>query len=267
MPNELLPVLCIGGLDPSGGAGLLADARACAAFGAYALGVATAIVPQNTVGVAMVEPVAPQVIDAQLRSLLEDVTPAAVKIGMLPGIAAADVVFNNLRTLRRRVSIVVDPVFAPSTGPEFSNPQVIEFIADELLPLADIVTPNSLEARQLGAEEITDLDSMARACLALFERTHARHVLLKGGHVILTEEEMQSFSTDLLFDGTRFLELRAPRETGYEVRGTGCMLAAAIAAQMADGKLAVAAARGAKVWLTTQIRKAGILGQGRRVAP
>ena len=266
MSRELLTVLCVGGLDPSGGAGLLADSRACAAFGAHALGVATAIVAQNSRGVTHIEAVAPDLVRAQVETLLADIEPAAIKIGMIPGVAVAEVLVDLFRPLKDRAPIVIDPVFGPTRGAQFSDETTIDYIAGQLMPLATVITPNIIEAKQLCDIEATDLESMAHACIALFERLHAQNVLLKGGHMVPDHADASPIAIDLLFNGDRFLELRAIRETDYEVRGTGCLLASAIAAQLADGKTTVEAARGAKVWLTQQIRSAQVLGTGARIA-
>jgi hydroxymethylpyrimidine/phosphomethylpyrimidine kinase len=253
-------VLCIAGLDPSGGAGLAADARACKAFGALALPVATAIVVQNTRGVKLTEPIAPAVIVAQIETLLEDIRPGAIKIGMLPNAQVARMVAELLRPLHGEVPMVMDTVFAPSTGRAFNDNSAIEAIADHLLPLATIVTPNAVEARQLGALSITDLDSMKRAAVAVLKRAGAQSVLLKGGHI-----EDAQFAIDLFFDGSDYIQLQAPRVPGYEVRGTGCLLASALAALLARGAAPVEAVPLAKEWLTEQYLDARVIGVGGRV--
>lgn len=214
MPDHaILPtVLCIGGLDPSGGARLFADARACAAFGTLALPVATAIVPQNTRGVKSIEAVVPQVIAAQIETLLEDIAPAAVKIGLIPNALAVEAIAACLQSLRGAVPIVIDTVFAPTSGPIFNDEATIELLGSQLLSMATVVTPNALEARRLGAGEIGDLEEMKRAARLIFERTGAQNVLLKGGHV-----DDPEFAVDLLFDGAEWVELRARRE-----RATKC---------------------------------------------
>jgi hydroxymethylpyrimidine/phosphomethylpyrimidine kinase len=222
--------------------------------------VATAIVVQNTRGVKMTEPVSTAVIRAQIETLLEDIRPSAIKIGMLPNAEVAQTVAELLRPLHGIVPIVIDTVFAPSTGGAFNDNSAIDAIAAHLLPLATIVTPNAVEARQLGSGAITDLNSMQRAAVAVLERTGAQSVLLKGGHV-----EDTQFATDLFFDGTNFVQLRAPRVPGYEVRGTGCLLASALAALLARNASPVEAARQAKEWLTEQYLDARIIGGGRRV--
>ncbi|RYG71850.1 bifunctional hydroxymethylpyrimidine kinase/phosphomethylpyrimidine kinase [bacterium] len=254
-------VLCIGGLDPSGGAGIAADARACSAFQVLALPVATAIVVQNTRGVKMSQPVPTEIIVAQIETLLEDIQPGAIKIGMLPSLEAVEALTALLAPFKGQIPMVMDTVFAPSTGPSFNDDATIEAIADQLLPLANIVTPNALEAQQLGADFIGDRSSMELAAFDILSRTKAKSVLIKGGHL-----EDPEFAVDLFFDGTRFTELRAERETGYEVRGTGCLLASAIAAQLAAAKPPVQAVLQAKDWLTEQFRAAQVIGSGRRIA-
>lgn len=228
-------------------------------MGALALPVATAIVPQNTRGVHGIEPLAPALLRAQIESVLQDIAPDAVKIGMVPG-ASVEVLAELLRGLRG-VPIVLDTVFAPSSGPLFHDGASAQLIARELLPLATVITPNALEARALGAGEIRDLDEMKRAAQLLHARTGARYVLLKGGHVA-----RMHFSTDVLFDGAAFLELSAPRVGDYEVRGTGCLLAAALASNLARGQSVPDAARHAKTWLTRRYEQAHAIGGGRRVA-
>jgi hydroxymethylpyrimidine kinase/phosphomethylpyrimidine kinase len=261
-PTDFFPtVLCIGGLDPSGGAGITADARACAAFGAHALCVATAIVAQNTRGVKSIEPIASHVLQIQIETLLEDMTPSAIKIGMLPDTESVKALSNLLQNWPNEVPIVIDTVFAPSSGPTFNDSDTVAFMADHLLPLATLVTPNAIEARQLGAASISSSEEMQRAAVAVFERPRAGSVLLKGGHVADPQ-----FSTDLFFDGTNFLELRAPRINGYEVRGTGCLLASAIAAQLGQGVSAPKATQEAKMWLTDRYLTAKRIGNGRRVS-
>ena len=265
MSKELLPVLCIGALDPSGNSGLNADARACAAFGAHALTVATAVLAQNTRGVTLIEPIAPEIVLAQLEALLADIEPAAIKIGMVPGVGAAEIIARCIRPLKDRVPIVIDPVFSSCNGIPFCDDVTIEYFAGQLLPLATIVTPNIVEADRLCGVLATDLDSMAQACLALYERVRSQFVLITGGHLPADEAHPTPLAIDLLFNGQRFLELRAIKETTFGVCGTGSLFAAALAAGLADGKPEVEAARGAKMWLTQQIRAAQILGQGDRV--
>jgi len=261
-------VLTIGGLDPSGGAGLPADARAVAAFGAHACGIATAVIAQNTQGVARFEAVSPEMLAAQLDNLLEDITPAAIKIGMLPNSKSIAIVANRLRQLHN-VPIIVDPVFAPSSGPEFSGATTIDALLTELAPMAELITPNLLEAQRILGISITVVDEMREAAGAIGARFGLRFVLLKGGHLPSDKNQTDGGEVvDMLFDaeGCTFVELSLPRVAGFEVRGTGCMLASAIAAQRAQGVEMEEAAWAAKRWLAQQIARAVVIGKGRRVA-
>jgi hydroxymethylpyrimidine/phosphomethylpyrimidine kinase len=288
-------ILTIGGLDPSGGAGLPADARAVEAFGGHACGVATAVIAQNTIGVADVAPVSAAMLTAQLENLLADITPQAVKIGVLPHAAAVKVVARVLRQFvrDRHVPIIVDPVFAPSSGRVFADTSTITLIERQLLPLADFVTPNVPEAVQLSGLRIDDKDGMRAAAVTIRERCGVPHVLLKGGHLVVESEpgitrvkppvksqhpatpddlisagptsEIVCDALDVLYDGTHVVELRAPFIAGYEVRGTGCHLAAALATLRAQGVPPLDAAWRAKTWLQGKIATAQPVGKGRRV--
>ncbi|MBV9469319.1 MAG: bifunctional hydroxymethylpyrimidine kinase/phosphomethylpyrimidine kinase [Abitibacteriaceae bacterium] len=262
--------LAIGGLDPSGGAGLPADIRAMAAFGVHCCTVATAVIAQNTRGVVAIEPVSTKMFEAQLDNLLEDTTPRAIKVGMLPTIEIVNSLAVRLRQLSH-IPLIVDTVFAPSSGPRFSDMATTKQLAEQLLPLAELVTPNIPEAIQLTGQPITDGASMIQAAQFIHHRYRARCVLIKGGHWTDIVEESSSNplgneAVDLLLTGTEIVELRAPRIAEYEVRGTGCLLASAIAAQRAQGLPVIEAAHNAKQWLTTQIREAKVTGHGRRVA-
>jgi hydroxymethylpyrimidine/phosphomethylpyrimidine kinase len=268
--SDIPCVLAIGGLDPSGGAGLPSDARAMAAFGAHCCGITTAVIAQNTRGVVLVEPVSPLVLDTQLDALLSDVAPRAIKIGMLPSVEAVEIVEKWMRSVSE-IPLIVDTVFAPTQGWRFCDAATIRAITERLLPLSDVVTPNIPEAVQLSGTPITDAQTLAVAVRHIHKRCGARHVLVKGGHwpeaaTGQSTGELEAESVDTLFDGQQFIELRARRVLGYEVRGTGCLLASAIAAQRARGLPVEEAARGAKTWLTRQILNAKRIGHGRRVA-
>ena len=261
--SEAMPcVLAIGGLDPSGGAGLPADARAIAAFGAHCCGVTTAVIAQNTRGVLAIEAVSPAMFTAQFDNLIEDMQPHAIKIGMLPNVEIVRCLIPRLQALRG-IPIVIDTVFAPSSGPQFSDSATVNLIAKQLLPLAELVTPNLIEAAQLYGQPIADWTSAIAAAQDIRERYGPAYVLLKGGHWTATAS---SEAVDLLVSAHEQWELRAPRTEGYEVRGTGCLLASAIAAQRAQGVPVLEAAQAAKGWLTEQIQDAKAIGQGRRVA-
>lgn len=265
-------VLCIGGFDPCAGAGLLADARACAALGAFAIAVQTALVPQNTRGVRGLSPVSPDDLRTQLEVLSEDIAFGAVKIGLLPTVNSIEIVASFLRgwKVQKWLPVVVDPVLAPSTGAVWSDDATIAALKELIFPLATLITPNVPEAETLSGRALLQLSEMETVARALCE-SGAENVLLKGGHIEGRETQRRSdrahaLAVDLFWDGHHAHELRARRIQGTEVRGTGCLLASAIAAQLADGSAPLDATRKAKGWLTKHIRDARALGQGRRIA-
>ena len=259
-PRETAIVLCIAGFDPCGGAGLLADARAVAAFGAYALGVQTALVPQNTVGVAALAATAPDLLRLQLETLCADIAFDAVKIGLLPDVAAIEIVAEFLA--RCNVPVVVDPVLAPTRGQSWSDAQTLSAMRAHVFPLATMLTPNVPEAQILSGGTIENLDSMQSVARELRQNCGAEIVLLKGGHL----ESSPDKSVDVYCAENQIELLSAPRIANVGVRGTGCLLASAIAAQLAQGVEPLEATRRAKSWMTTQWQEARAIGQGRRVA-
>jgi len=252
----------IGGLDPSGGAGLPADIRAMRAFDVHCCGITSAVVAQNTRGVAQLESVSPAMLAAQLDNLFSDIVPRALKIGLLPNAESVRVVAEHLKYFEG-VPVIVDPVFAPSAGPIFSDRQTIDALCELILPHAELVAPNLLEAQQLSGLQIGDVAALHQAAQAIHHRFGVANVLIKGGHAIEIEAKE---AVDWLYDGREFRDFRAPFQSGIEVRGTGCLLASAIAAQRAHKVLLPAAIGQAKLWLSDQIASAAIIGHGRRVA-
>ena len=252
-------VLCIAGFDPCGGAGLLADARAISAFGAYALGVQTALVPQNTVGVRAIAATPPDLLRLQLETLAADIQFDAIKIGLLPDVAAIEIVGEFLAC--HAVPIVVDPVLAPTRGPSWSDSATLDALRAQIFPRATMLTPNLPEAQILGAMKINDAPAMELAARELRAHSGAQIVLLKGGHLENTPQV-----GDVYADESGATWLHSPRVVGAGVRGTGCLLASAIAAQLAQGIAPLQAAQNAKIWLTEQWRAAKTIGQGGRVA-
>ena len=257
---RLAIVLCVAGFDPCGGAGLLADARAVGAFGAYALGVQTALVPQNTRGVRAIAATPPDLLQLQLETLAADIAFDAIKIGLLPDVATIEVVAEFLRKYRD-LPIVIDPVLAPTRGAAWSDDATRAALRAQIFPLATMITPNLPEAQILSEHAINDAGAMQTAARQLRLNSGAQIVLLKGGHL-----ENTPTVDDIYADESGEQWLRAPRVEGASVRGTGCLLASAIAAQLARGETPLHAARTAKIWMTQQWRDARAIGQGGRVA-
>ncbi|PPK92083.1 hydroxymethylpyrimidine/phosphomethylpyrimidine kinase [Kineococcus xinjiangensis] len=215
--------LTIAGSDPSGGAGIQADLKAFSALGAYGTAVLTALTAQSTRGVFGVHPVPPEFLRQQLDVLLDDLDVRAVKIGMLGSAPLARTVAEVLRRAQAG-PVVLDPVMVATSGDRLLDDDAVEVIARELLPLADLVTPNAPEAAVLLGEPTAPHAEAAVAQAEELHRRGAKAVLLKGGHFGGTT------STDVLVDagGTRLLQ-RERIDTPH-THGTGCTLSSAIAA-------------------------------------
>ncbi|BAM00337.1 MULTISPECIES: bifunctional hydroxymethylpyrimidine kinase/phosphomethylpyrimidine kinase [Caldilinea] len=253
-------VLTIAGSDSGGGAGIQADLKAFAARGVYGMSAITALTAQNTVGVFGVFPVTPEFVAQQIDAVMEDLGADAWKTGMLANAAIIQVVAERARRYRIE-RLVVDPVMVAKSGDPLLEPEARRALVEHLLPLAYIVTPNRHEAQVLADMEIHTLEDAIKAA----QRIHAlgpRYVLVKGGHLPGTVE-----AVDILYDGERFEEFRAPRIETINTHGTGCTLASAIAAELAKGADAAQAVAEAKHYLTAALHSGASLRLGRGHGP
>lgn len=232
--------LTIAGSDSGGGAGIQADLKTFHARGVHGLSAIAAITSQNTRGVTAVHAVPLAHIRSQLAAVFDDFPIGAVKTGMLGNAATVRLVARAMRT-RQPAWLVVDPVMIATSGARLLDADAVAAMVGELLPLADILTPNLPEAEALlgrplrGAREI---DQAGADLLAL----GARAVLLKGGHAGGREV------VDRYYDARGRMELRHPR-LKIEGHGTGCTLASAIAAELAKGQSPRAAVRRAVAYV------------------
>lgn len=235
-----LSVLTIAGSDPSGGAGIQADLRVFAALGVAGLSAVTALTVQNSQGVLRVHPIAPGILAAQLDAVLTDSRPSAVKIGMLGGAAQVAVVADALRRFRPP-NVVLDPVLASTGGVPLLDDAGRRLLLSDLLPLCDLVTPNLAEAETLAGLRASGVQA----------------ILEKGGH-------RDGTPTDILTtaDGTR-TEFAGQRIETPHTHGTGCVLSAAIAANLALGREMTEAIERAKRLLSDALRAPVIVGEGR----
>lgn len=220
--------LSIAGSDPSGGAGVQADLKTFSALGAYGTTVLTALTAQSTRGVAGVHVVPAGFVRDQLEVLLDDVTVHAAKTGMIPtaGVvrAVADVMATRAASGSGVGVLVVDPVMVASSGDHLVDDAAVNALREELLPLADLVTPNAPEAGVLlGCAPARDVDEQVEQAHALRELGPVR-VLLKGGHLKGQE------STDVLCTPAGVALMTRPRVQTRNTHGTGCTLASAITA-------------------------------------
>ena len=250
--------LTIAGSDPGGGAGLQADIKTFAALGVHGYSVITQVIAQNSLKVTAVEPVAPELVVAQLETLAAELTPAEVKTGAMGHWKIIKAVAQALVDLRMP-RLVVDPVAVSSDGARLLGPKGERAIRKRLIPLARIVTPNIPEAEGLVDMQI-DSDAAMRKAAKKIVQQGADAVVIKGGH-----SGDEASATDLFYDGRSYLSLKAPRIRGGGAHGTGCAFAAAIAAYLARGASLEEAVRGAKHYVTLALKHSFKLGKGRAI--
>lgn len=264
--NPSIPnVLSIAGVDPSGGAGLLADLKTFSALGTYGCGVVSALTAQNTHAVTAVHAPPPAFIRAQLDTLFADVRITTTKIGML---GDADTVQTVAERLARHAArnVICDPVMVAKSGDTLLSRAAIGALREALLPCCLMITPNLPEAGVLldtrHPEHVREMYRAAERLRDLLPLSDTRWVLLKGGH--LPGDEL----VDLLFDGDRMVELPAQRINTRNTHGTGCTLSSAIAACLAhtlgngDLRPVESAVRHARQWLLQAIAGADRLQVG-----
>lgn len=249
-------LLSIGGLDPTGGSGILADARTAWHHEMHPAGVATALTAQGEQGVTWWEPVDPTRVVEQLSGVLFGSPVAAVKVGML---GTTDLVSPLVATLRRstQVPLVLDPVLAASSGESLLSGDLAELVP--LLRLATVVTPNWPELSALTGRELRGMADVQAAARDLRD-AGAQAVLVKGGHA-------EGPPVDVLYDGIRYYEFAANRVPVQHVRGTGCALATALACRLGLGTSLPEAVSAAKAYLTQRLEHTYELGGRHRYLP
>lgn len=262
-------VLICAGLDPSGGAGLIADVRIASALGARPVGVVTALTVQSTQGVRAMHPVDAEVLGEQLAALLSDVEVRAVKLGLVGAAAGARAIAGGLHLTA--APVVWDPVGAPSLGDVAFDRERFGELVRELAPHLTLVTPNVGELAALAGRPIGDLADLGAAAAEL-ARALGVAVLAKGGHALgagSADPGAAAEAVDVLASGPGGgpgggLEwLRGPRIAGGErVHGTGCALSTAIAAHLALGADLVEACRAAKALVAARIAAPSRPGRG-----
>ena len=258
--ERIANVLTIAGSDSGGGAGIQADLKTFSALGAYGASVITAITAQNTRAVTAIQDIDPGVIRAQLDAVFDDIRIDAVKIGMLSKPEVIEIVAERLVHYGAG-PIVLDPVMVAKSGDKLLRPEAVSTLVSDLLPLADIITPNLPEAGVLLDRDAPhDEPSMIQAIQDLRQRG-AKAVLLKGGHL----QGSQSF--DIFDDGQDRQQLQAARIDTQNTHGTGCTLSAAIAALLGRGDDLPAAVRAAKGYISDAIAAADQLSVGHGHGP
>ena len=257
--TQIPNVLTIAGVDPSGGAGILADIKAMSALGAYGTAVVAALTAQNTLGVTHIAPVEPDFVCAQIDTLFADVRIDAVKIGMLGQQPVTRVVADRMAHWKP-AHLVLDPVMIAKSGDALLERSAIAELRESLVPQATMITPNLPEAGVLldsrPVETVKEMRRTAERLRRLLPDDDRRWVFLKGGHLPGDD------TIDILHNGDLMLELPGTRIPTRNTHGTGCTLSAALAALLPQCTDVPEAARRAKAYLVEAIARSGELQAG-----
>jgi hydroxymethylpyrimidine/phosphomethylpyrimidine kinase len=246
--------LTIAGSDSGGGAGIQADLKTFHRFGLFGTSVLTAITAQNTRGVTGWSAVDPELIRAQIDAVATDLRPGAIKTGMLADAAVVAAVARGIRD-HALSPYVLDPVMVATSGDPLLERDAVDAIRTDLIPLADLVTPNLDEASILVGAEIRTVDAMMHAAQHVVNALGAGAALIKGGHL------EGSQAVDILFDGELHI-FEHPRIDTVHTHGTGCTLSAAIAAHLALGEALADAVRISLDYVHRALATAPGLGSG-----
>jgi hydroxymethylpyrimidine kinase/phosphomethylpyrimidine kinase len=281
-PKSQIPKVCltIAGLDPSGGAGIIADIKTFTAFGCFATAAVASLTFQNTTGVFGAVHQTAESIRGQVEPIVKDFTIAATKTGMLPN---REVIEETARLVKEYnlKNFVVDPVVRSTSGFDLIDEAALKILIERLFPLADLITPNLPEAERISRMTIENEEDIKKAA-KLMQSFGAKNVLIKGGHLSVSDlgfgisdlqENLQigedrtpktenRMAKDYLFVGDELHVYEAEFIETNATHGTGCTLAAAITANLALGKTLFEAVGTAKEFVTEAIRTAPNLGRG-----
>jgi len=245
--------LSIAGSDCSGGAGIQADLKTFSAHGIYGMTVITSVVAENTYRVTDYQNIQLDLIEKQMDDVFDDIFPDAVKVGMLSSVEIMKTVAKKLKEWKPQ-NIVVDPVMYAKNGSALMEEAAINTLISEIIPLADLVTPNIPEAEKITRTSIRSQEDMKRVAKLIHEMG-CNEVVVKGGH-------RKGDALDILFDGKSFYEFSSPRINTIHTHGTGCTFSSAIASNLAKGYLVCEAVEKAKKYINTAIANAPQLGKG-----
>lgn len=241
--TEYIKVLTIAGSDSGGGAGIQADLKTFSALGCFGTSVITAVTAQNTLGVKGVHAVPVEMIQDQLMAVLEDIKPAAIKIGMINKPEVATLIRQILVANAPHIPVILDPVMVATSGHRLIEPETVETLQQALFTIATLVTPNIDEAIILARHKISNVAEMIEAAHKIIAQG-ANAVLLKGGHLLGT-----TIYDVFVAKGELPIVLESPYINSRNLHGTGCTLSSAIAAEMAKGNDLITAVQLAKIYI------------------
>ncbi|MGC2235420.1 MAG: bifunctional hydroxymethylpyrimidine kinase/phosphomethylpyrimidine kinase [Pyrinomonadaceae bacterium] len=280
--------LSIGGLDPSGGAGIIADIKTFSAFGCFAAAAITSITFQNTTGVFGAVSQTAETVRGQVEPVINDFEIAALKTGMLP---TREIIEETARLVRENdlKNFVVDPVVRSTSGFDLITDEALRALIEKLFPLSDLITPNIPEAERITKMKIENAEDIRKAA-KIMQSMGAKNVLIKGGHLPILDFGFWILDSGYKFDDAELNRSEPPAAAGgfsedrkavdfmfageevftfsaefietTATHGTGCTFAAAIAANLANGKSLTEAVGISKRFVTEAIRTAPNLGKG-----
>lgn len=260
--------MTIAGLDPSGGAGVIADVKTFSAFGCFASAVVTSVTYQNTQGVFGASHQTAESVREQILPIIDDYQISAVKTGMMPTAEIIEEVAGLLRETKL-VNIVVDPVVRSTSGFDLIDDLALRSLMATMFPIADLITPNIPEVERITGIAIeSEMD--IRDAADVMRSMGARNILIKGGHLPVGAVRMSDADVgrpvrtarDLLIIGDQMIAFDAEFYETTATHGTGCTLSAAIAANLALGESMIDAVRISKDFVNAAIRTAPMIGKG-----
>lgn len=245
--------LTIAGSDCSGGAGIQADLKTFSAHGIFGMSVIVSVVAENTVRVIDIQDITPDMIKKQIDAVFEDIEVDAVKIGMLSEPYCMNAVSEKLKEYKPK-NVVVDPVMYAKNGCPLMNPNSIDMLIENIIPLASVITPNIPEAEKISNIKINSLEDMKKSAEIIY-KMGPENVLVKGGHYI-------GDAIDILYDGNNFYEFKTKRIDTKNTHGTGCTLSSAIASNLALGFDIKKSIENSKKYVTDAIEHSLDIGKG-----
>ncbi|MEQ1762454.1 MAG: bifunctional hydroxymethylpyrimidine kinase/phosphomethylpyrimidine kinase [Pyrinomonadaceae bacterium] len=254
--------LTIAGVDPSGGAGIIADVKTFAAFGIFPTAAIASITFQNTQGVFGAEHQSAESVRQQVIPILDDYEVSAVKTGMLPTREVIEEVAAIIAKRHLR-NIVVDPVVRSTSGFDLIDDAALRSLIEKLFPLADLITPNIPETERISGVAV-QRESDIHDAASVMRDLGAKNVLIKGGHLVNAEssDTEKRRAKDYLFIGDVLTVFQGDYWETTATHGTGCTLSSAIAANLAWGNDLITSVEIAKRFVNEAIRTAPMIGRG-----
>jgi hydroxymethylpyrimidine kinase/phosphomethylpyrimidine kinase len=251
--------LSIAGSDSGAGAGIQADLKTFSALGVYGCTAITAITAQNTKQVAEIFEISPSMVEQQIRSIMIDMRPTAIKIGMVYSSPIIDAIYRSLKKTTK-IPIVLDPILTAGTGAKLLRREAYKSFVSKLIPLSTLITPNKMEAEKLADIVIKTENDIIEAARKI-NKLGVKNVLVKGGH--FGSEHV----IDLLLDSKGdIMKFTNPRLKIKEVHGSGCNFSSAVTAYLAEGMALAQACKMANEYVHNAVKNAVNLGRGLPIA-